>query len=74
MSVSLLSKEFFRVIDERVGPFDRPFQFRIFPFDAGGDLNLMTVRWRGEQFVTYVTWGFTPGQQQRRGNFGRYEL
>jgi len=75
MSVSLLSKEFFRVIDERVGPFDRPFQFRVFPFDAGGDLNFMTVgAGRGESFVTYVSWDLFGHEQQKRGSFGRYEL
>jgi hypothetical protein len=75
MSLSLLAKEFFRVIDERVGPFDRPFQFRVFPFDAGGALNFLTVGVeRGERFVTYVTWDLFGHEQQKRGSFGRYEL
>ena len=75
MSISLLSKEFFRVIDERVGPFDRPFQFRVFPFDAGGALNFLTVGvGRGEPFVIYVTWDLFGHEEQKRGSFGRYEL
>ena len=75
MSLSLLSKEFFRVIDERVGPFDRPFEFRVFPFDAGGALNFLTVGiGRSEPFVTYVTWDLFGHEQQKRGSFGRYEL
>jgi hypothetical protein len=75
VNVSLLSKEFFRVIDERVGPFDRPFQFRVFPFDAGGAVNFMTVGvGRGEPFITYVTWDLLGHEQQKRGSFGRYEL
>jgi hypothetical protein len=75
MSVCLLSKEFFRVIDERLGSFDRPFQFRVFPFDAGGALNLLTVgAGRSEPFVTYVTWDLFGQAQQKRGSFGRYEL
>jgi Suppressor of fused protein (SUFU) len=75
MSVALLSKEFFRVMDERVGPFDRPFQFRVFPFDAGGALNLLTVgAGRGEPLVTYVSWDLLGHEQQKRGSFGRYEL
>ncbi|MCX6923232.1 MAG: suppressor of fused domain protein [Verrucomicrobia bacterium] len=75
MNVSLLSKEFFRVIDERIGPFDRPFQFQVFPFDAGGALNFLTVGvGRGEPFVIYVTWDLFGHEQQKRGSFGRYEL
>ena len=75
MSLSLLAKEFFRVIDERFGPFDRPFQFQVFPFDARGALNLLTVGvGRSEPFVTYVTWDLFGHEQQKRGSFGRYEL
>ena len=75
MNVSLLSKEFFRVIDERVGPFDRPFQFRVFPFDAGGALDLLSVgARRSEPFVTYVSWDLFGHEQQKRGSSGRYEL
>jgi hypothetical protein len=75
MNISELSKEFFRVIDERIGPFDRPFQFRAFPFDAGGALNFLTVSVKQhEPFVTNVSWDLFGHEQQKRGSFGRYEL
>jgi Suppressor of fused protein (SUFU) len=75
MNVSQLSKEFFRAIDETIGPFDRPFQFRVFPFNAGGDLNFLTVGvGRHEPFITYVSWDLFGHEQQKRGSFGRYEL
>jgi hypothetical protein len=73
MSVCALSKEFFRLIEERVGPFDRPFDFRVFAFDSGGALNFLTAR-RGEPFATYVSWDLLGHEQQQRGSFGRYEL
>ena len=54
MSVSKLSKNFFQLIDERIGPFDRPFQFRPFPFDAGGSLNFLTIGAKnGEPFIAW---------------------
>jgi hypothetical protein len=75
MSFSLLSKEFFRAIEEQVGAFDRPFHFRVFPFDAGGDLNFLTVgAGRSEPFVTYISWDLFGQEQQSRGDLGRYEL
>lgn len=75
MNVPQLSKEFLRVIEERIGPFDRPFQFRVFPFDAGGALNFLTVGvGRSAPFVTYVSWDLFGHEQQKRGSFGRYEL
>ena len=75
MNVSSASKEFFRLIDEHVGPFDRPLQFYVFPFDAGGVVNLLTVGiGRSEPFITYVTWDLFGHDQQKRGSFGRYEL
>src|SRR5688572_27429193 len=75
MSVPQLAKAFFRHIDKSIGPFDRPFQFQVFPFDAGGGLNLLTVgAGRGDQFVTYVTWDLLGNEEQKRGHLGRYEL
>ncbi len=75
MSVSELAKEFFRILEERVGPFDRPFQFRVFPFDAGGSLNFLTVSAEEHKpFVTYVSWDLFSHEQQKRGSLGRYEL
>ena len=75
MSVSQLAKSFFRHLDKNIGPFDRPFQFRVFPFEAGGALNFLTVGvGRGIPFVTYVTWDLLGNENQKRGSIGRYEL
>jgi hypothetical protein len=75
MSISQPAKAFFRHIDKNVGPFDRPFQFRVFPFDAGGALNFLTVgAGRGDPFVTFVTWDLLGNEDQKRGSIGRYEL
>ena len=71
MSVSELSKKFLHVIEERVGPFDRPFQLRVFPFDAGGALNFLTVgTGRSDPFVTYVSWDLSGHEQQKHGSLG----
>jgi hypothetical protein len=69
-----LAKEFFDAIDKKVGPFDRPFQFRPFPFDSGGALNFLTVGAGREKFVTYVSWDLFGQEKQKRGKMGRYEL
>jgi hypothetical protein len=75
MRVTQLSKKFFHLIEQRVGPFDRPFQFRPFPFDAGGALNFLTVGvGRNEPFVTYVSWDLFGHEKQKRCSLGRYEL
>jgi|YelNatPaOPRAMG01_1025707.scaffolds.fasta_scaffold78922_2 hypothetical protein len=74
MKVSNLAKAFFRELDQRVGPFDRPIQFRVFPFDAGGALNLLTVGAGRKEFVTYVSWDLFGHPRQKRGKLGRYEL
>ena len=68
-----LAEKFFKSIDKRVGPFDRPFQFRPFPFEAGGSLNFLTVG-AGRALVTYVSWDLLGQQRQKRGKMGRYEL
>jgi hypothetical protein len=74
MMISSLADKFFKQIDEQFGPFDRPFLFRVFPFDAGGALNLLTVGARRESFVTYVTWDLFGHDEQKHGRLGRYEL
>lgn len=75
MSVSNLSKKFFRLVDEKIGPFDRPFQFRPFPFDAGGSLNFLEIAAKnGEAFTTFVSWDLFGHEKQKRGKLGRYEL
>lgn len=75
MSVTQLSKTFFKLIEQRVGPFDRPFQFRVFPFDAGGAVNFMTVgAGQNRPFITYVSWDLFGHEKQKRGSLGRYEL
>ncbi len=75
MNLPKLSKKFFALLDDRIGPFDRPFQFRVFPFDAGGALNFLTVGvGRGDSFITYVSWDLFGHEQQKRGGLGRYEL
>ena len=73
MSISTLSREFLRVVEEHLGAFDRPIEFRVFPFDAGGALNFLTIA-RGEPFVTYVSWDLFGHEQQQHGSLGRYEL
>ncbi len=74
MNLSDLTREFFGVVDQRIGPFDRPFQFRPFPFDAGGALNFLTIREHGDPFVTYLSWDLLGQPNQKRGSLGRYEL
>jgi hypothetical protein len=74
MTVPELAKSFFGILDKRIGPFDRPIQFRPFPFDAGGAVNLLTVGAGRKRFVTYVSWDLFGHPQQRRGKLGRYEL
>ena len=74
MSVTTLSKAFFQLIDKSVGPFDRLFAFRPFPFEAGGALNFLTVGAGREQFVTYVSWDLFGHEKLKRGKLGRCEL
>jgi len=74
MSVSELAKEFFRVIEGQFGPFDRPIQFRPFPFDAGGALNFLTVGAGQKTCVTYISWDLFGHPKQKRGSLGRYEV
>jgi hypothetical protein len=74
MTTSRLGKEFFRILDERIGPFDRPMKFRVFPFDLGGALNFLTIAAREDRFVTYVSWDLLGHPEQKRGRLGRYEL
>ena len=75
MNISALAKDFFELIDARLGPFDRPFQFHVFPFDAGGSLNFITKAVECDvPFVTYVSWDLFGHERQKRGTVGRYEL
>ena len=72
--VPAIAKAFFQTLDKEIGPFDRPFQFHPFPFDAGGSLNFLTVGAGREEFVTYVSWDLLGHPEQKRGALGRYEL
>lgn len=74
MSVAALAKAFFAILEERVGPFDRPIEFRVFPFDAGGALNFLTVGKGRAKLVKYVSWDLFGHPHQKRGSLGRYEL
>src|SRR3954468_22638704 len=74
VNVPELAKSYFRLIEHQFGPFDRPIQFRPFPFDAGGALNFLTVGANTKQFVTYVSWDLFGHPEQKRGSLGRYEL
>ena len=75
MSVPKLAKEFLDQIEERFGPFDRPFQFHVFPFDAGGSLNFLTVgAGLGKKFITYISCDLFGHAKQQRSSLGRYEL
>jgi len=74
MNLQKLAKSFFEEIDNEIGPFDRPFRFRPFPFDSGGALNFMTVGAGREPLVTYVSWDLLGNEKQKRGKLGRFEL
>jgi hypothetical protein len=74
MDLPQLADIFFNRIELEFGPFDRPFQFHIFPFEAGGSLDYFTVGRNSEQFVTYITWGLLGHSELKRGSLGRYEL
>src|SRR5882724_23864 len=73
MTLQGLAKAFFSAIEKELGPFDEPFQFHVFPFSAGGNLNFFTVG-RGKPFVTYVSCDLFEHPEQKRGSLGRYEL
>jgi len=66
MELSELAESFFHALEERIGPFDRPINFHVYPFDAGGGINLLTVGAGRREFVTYVTWDLFGHQQQKR--------
>lgn len=68
------AKLFFDSIDKEFGPFDRPFQFRPFPFETGGALNFLTIGAGKEQIVTYVSWDLIGQAHKKLGNLGQYEL
>ncbi len=72
--MSELAESFFQALEERVGSFDRPINFHVYPFDAGGGINLLTVGAGRQEFVTYLTWDQFGHQQQKRGSLGRFEL
>jgi len=74
MKLPDLARAFFKVIDEKIGPVDRPIQFRPFPFESGGALNFLTIGSKHESFVTYVSWDLLGQANQKRGSLGRYEL
>lgn len=74
MSLSHLADAFFNRIDRDIGPFDRPIYFHPFPFNAGGNLNFLTVGRESRKFVTYVSWDLFGHPEQKHGSFGRYEL
>ena len=75
MNLPELSKKFFCAIEERLGPFNRPFQFQVFPFDAGGSLNFLTSgNSTQNEFVTYISWDLFGNHQLKHGSLGRYEL
>jgi hypothetical protein len=73
-NLSNLAKIYFEIVDKRFGPFDRPLQFRPFPFEVGGALNFLTIGAGKGPMVTYVTWDLIGQRDQRRGKLGRYEL
>ena len=74
MNVPKLAKAFLRVIEEQVGPFDRPIEHRVFPFDAGGALSFLTVGKGRERVVRFVSWDLFGHPEQKRGALGRYEF
>src|SRR4051794_22264043 len=74
MLIEKLAKTFFNILDDEIGPFDRPIQFRPFPFTAGGTLNFLTIGAGRVVFVTYVSWDLFGHPEQKRGQLGRYEF
>jgi hypothetical protein len=74
MNLTNLAKKFFKTIDQRIGPFDRPLNFRPFPFDAGGALNFLTIGAGKGKIASYVSWDLFGNKMQKRGSLGRYEL
>jgi len=73
MSISTVASGFLQIVEEHFGAIDRPIEFRVFPFDAGGAVNLLTIG-RGRPFVTYVSWDLLGQEHQQHGSLGRYEL
>ena len=74
MELTSIAKKYFTAVDEWIGPFDRPFKFRPFSFDAGGALNFLTIRNPRNNFVTYVSWDLFGHEQQKHGKLGHYEF
>jgi hypothetical protein len=74
MDACALAEAFFRSLDEKIGPFDRPFHFRVFPFEAGGALDFLTIGAGRGEFVTYLTWGLLGNPEQKHGALGPYEI
>jgi hypothetical protein len=66
-------KQLFQPIEERIGPVDEATLMAIIGFDCGGPVNLCTVGYGREPFVTYVTCELAILETQKPAKFGRYE-
>ena len=64
----------FQPIEERIGPIDAATLMAIIGFDCGGPVNLCTVGYGREPFVTYVTCELAVLETQKPAEFGRYEV
>ena len=64
----------FEPIAERMGSLDADTIVSIIGFDAGGPLNLCTVGYGKQAFVTYVSCELALRDDQRIGDDGPYEL
>jgi hypothetical protein len=64
----------FTPIEERIGPIDENTILAIIGYGAGGPVNLSTVGYGREPFVTYVTCELAVRGDQRPAECGRFEL
>jgi hypothetical protein len=67
-------KQLFLSIEERIGHVDQATRTPIIGFDCGGPVNLCTVGYRRERFVTYVSCELAVREEQKEGEAGRYEV
>jgi len=74
MNYQRFYKQLFQPIEERIGPVDEATHIAIIGFDCGGPVNLCTVGYGREPFVTYVTCELAVRETQKPATFGQYEV
>ncbi|HON07758.1 MAG TPA: suppressor of fused domain protein [Verrucomicrobiota bacterium] len=73
MDIYELANAYGDLLEKQFGPFD-PLEFHVFPFDAGGSIDFLTIGKGRERFVTYITCGLFVHPELKRGKLGYYEL